>query len=133
MRKTLRQLSPGSELHAQIVISMDKVKAYVKANQNANDDTKQKQNKIKLDEIKQKQRSTTFMVDHIQRDLRELNQEFSKQSDEATDEEITKWKQNLPRLSTKLDKVADNINSILKSRFLDEKWYINLEIIAYDN
>ena len=126
MAFTLKQINPESKVNIQVVATIEAVKTYIKASKNVKTITKQREDEMKRDELNQKRRSTMFLIDHIHRDLKELTDEYSKQPDKSSDEEIAKWKEDLPRLSMKLDKVAENINAVLKSRINDEDHDISL-------
>ena len=129
---TLQQIDPHSKVNNQIASTLETVKTYIKATKNARVTTKQQEDQIKRDEKNQKKRSTIFLIDHIHRDLKELTEEYSKQPDESSDEEIAKWKEDLPRLSTKLNKVAENINAVLKSGSTEDEREFSLININHE-
>jgi len=130
LRNNLVKVAPQSDLLSEIKITLDvKIKSYIKSNKSVNDTTKIQQDKIRQDEIKRKQRSTEFFLNNITRDLKELKEEFSKQTDSATDEDISKWKKEILHLSSKVDKVADNIKTLMQTRSSDASYETSLKNI----
>ena len=123
---TLNKINPQSKINDQIASTMETVKAYIKSSKNAKALNKQREDQMRRDEVNQNRRSTAFLIEHIHRDLKELTEEYSRQPDRSSDEEISKWKDDVPRLSNKLDKVAENITSVLKSRVTNEDHEISL-------
>ncbi|XP_066918053.1 uncharacterized protein [Clytia hemisphaerica] len=85
---------------------------------------------MKQDEIQRKQRSIEFLVNNINRDLKELTEQFSKDTETATDEDISKWKKEIPHLSSKVDKVADNIKTLMQTRSSDASYETTLKNVS---
>ena len=116
LQNSLNKIRPQSELLSEIKVTLDvKIKSYIKSNKSTNNNTKILQDKIKQDEIQRKQKSMEFLVNNINRDLKELTEELSKDPDSASDEEISKWKKDIPHFSSKIDKLADNIKTLMQS------------------
>ncbi|XP_066912784.1 coiled-coil domain-containing protein 186-like [Clytia hemisphaerica] len=131
LRNILMRNHPQSDLLSEIKVTLDvKIKSYIKSNKGANNNTKVLQDKMKQDEIQRKQRSIEFLVNNINRDLKELTEQFSKDTETATDEDISKWKKEIPHLSSKVDKVADNIKTLMQTRSSDASYETTLKNIS---
>ena len=91
------------------------VKEYIRTTKDIQSKTKLQQDQMKHEEHIRKQQSTNFIIDHIYRELGELDEQLKKQPEDATDDELIKLRSDLPSLSRKFEKIAENYTSILKS------------------
>ena len=112
---TLNTSDPGSKIQEEISKTLDMVKEYIRTTKDIQSKTKLRQDQMKHEEHIRKQQSTNFIIDHIYREPGELDEQFKKQPEDATDDKLIKLRSDLPSLSRKFEKIAENYTSILKS------------------
>lgn len=86
--------------------------------------------RIKQDVVSQRERSIVFNIDFIIRELDELEEEFNKDSEKASDDDLFKWRSELQLQLTKFDKLADYYKDILQSPITDADRLVEIKNIG---
>ena len=106
------------------------IKEYIMAAKDFKSKARLREEKSKGDVSQQEQRSIIFLIDHIGRQMEELEQVFQKDVKTADIEVLLRWRSESPTYVRKFDKIADNYKEVLKSPIKDADRMHNISSIG---
>ena len=100
-------------LESSINEAMGGIKEYIKSSKDLQNKLRLKEEKSKIDEKIQHERSVSFLIEYTLQWITELENEFEKNVRDAEGEDLLRWRTELPIHSKKLEKVAVKYQEIL--------------------
>ena len=89
-----------------------------------------REDKMKQETIVQNERSATFLIEHVCRQIEDLEDMFGSNVENTDVEELLRWRTDLPSHVKKFDKIAESYKEVLKTPITNAEMLVNIRTVG---